>query len=163
VCKITKNNENIYGVLIDNNNDFIFMHVLHEFWFDGYIIIPLNKISSITTLPVKSFTHKFIFAEKITPKQPEKLKSIDLLNYKTIFLTIKSKTLQIECSRIKNGYYFGPIVRVNEKSIRLGWFGPNADWGKPDTINYSSISEIRFGSKYLSAYEKYLDWPYPYR
>jgi hypothetical protein len=96
--------------------------------------------------------------ERAWIKIPIWVRKINLDSWNTTLSGIRTKVIILHNEKLEGGYYIGPIISLNAKDVKLGWFDGMGNWGNPDRIQYSKITACDFGDRYSMVHSKYLKW-----
>jgi hypothetical protein len=155
--KIDSNVIYCYPLLMSNK--LLLIQYLYDFQVDGYMIIRLKDITSIRSDDLERFSESIIKNEGIIEniKNPS-FETIE--DWLEVFKKLKSmgNNIIIECETIDNSeFYIGEIIDINKKSVSLLNFDGIGEWDEePTKINYSDITSISFGKRYINIISKYV-------
>lgn len=122
-----------------------------NFRIDGYMVIPLDKISRAERNKDAGYNEilrKERIIEGITPPK------LDL----TSIASVCSRFMQTrECISLSSsrGFMVGKITEVKKSSIKFKPFEAPGKWQKPVKIKFEDIRDITFGDMYTRVYAKY--------
>jgi len=137
----------------------VLLQNLYDFTMDGYLIIRLKDISSISITRSQQFTQYILKKEGILNRiSKPPITSLD--NWKSVLeeLDIYNKNIIIECEDIEPpNFYIGKIKGINKNSIYLLYFNGAGEWDKePTEIPYNEITSLGLESNYINVISKYL-------
>lgn len=156
--KANYNSEAIFFYTISNTKEFFFGVEEFDFALDGYQIRRFDDFED--AIVIKNFSAKINVYEGLLEQiKPYK---IDLTSFETIFnsLLLLDSIISIEREYDDEDTFFliGRIVKVTEVSV---WFKDfNVDGKYNEEINiipYDIITTIRFDSRYINVWSKYLN------
>jgi hypothetical protein len=83
-----------------------------------------------------------------------------LTSWQTIFKSIKKTGLGVivECEDPDiDTFTIGPVVRTSKKLVYILYFGATGiSDDKPTSIDYASITNVRFDDRYINVFSKYV-------
>lgn len=155
--KANYNHEALFFYSLALNEDFYLGVEEFDFELDGYQIRKVEDISDCKI--IDNFSAKINVLEGL----PEKVidYKIDLTSFETIFNNLmymdKIVSIEREYDDEDNFFVIGKIVKVTDISIWFRDFNVDGKWN--DEINiipYDIITTIRFNSKYINVWSKYM-------
>ena len=147
------------GYIINFSTDFLILQETDDFRALGYNILPVSQIQKIRFNKDDKFYNKIMILENEINKIGIDYK-VDLLNWKTIFKSLKEHSLSVivycEDPDI-DGFTIGPIVKISKKSVYIQYFNASGILDdKPTSIDFESITKIMFDDRYINIFSKYL-------
>jgi len=134
-------------LLVINEDDFIF---------NGFQIVRLKDIQKVKIkddICVDILKQEGLFDNISMPM-------ISMDSWKSIFTSLKNngKNIIIEKESLDDSDFFiGKIKSVHKKQVIMREFDANGVWNKETTkIPYSTITTMKFGSRYVDVFSKYL-------
>lgn len=159
ICKFECIFDDLSGVPVKYNEDYIMINLYEDFQFDGFCIFPMKDIENICYDETYKFISHICKEEKIYPFKGE---NINIENYSTIFNYFKNKSenIIVECGGYDDEDYsfsIGKVEKVTEKYVEIKYFDYMARWDENefDTVYYDDISVISFGKRYIKYMSKY--------
>tara|TARA_B100000508_G_scaffold139601_1_gene138319 strand:- start:766 stop:1341 length:576 start_codon:yes stop_codon:yes gene_type:complete len=152
-----------FGYILDVSDGLILIQIEDDFLLDGYSIIPFHTVNNIRYNKLDQFHNYILKNEKIEESQYGLSKQIDLLDWQSVFESLKKhyKVISIEDEADEDSnFIIGRIIRVNKKSVSiqylnaLGRFDDNAT-----NVKYEDITIVSFDNRYINIYSKYLTEP----
>lgn len=155
--KAKYNHEALFFYSISSNEEFYFGVEEFDFELDGYQIRLHNDISDALIIDnySASINEKEGLLDKIVNYK------LDLSSFQTIFNSLKSfdRIISIENEYDNEDYFFviGKIVKVTDVSVWFKDFNVDGKWNEEiNIIPYDIITTIRFNSKYINVWSKYI-------
>lgn len=146
--------DEIYGQILINSNDFILIKDIKDWHFDGYIIFPKNYISKIRCSKLEKFRKKLIVNKIVIRKEMEILKWLNLTSFENIFISLRdhyNKVCIEGADKNINQFIIGEINKVNNKEIsiyKLNIYGKLSS--KEIKVPNKDITCIYFADEYSS-------------
>ena len=66
------------------------------------------------------------------------------------------KNFVITEDEINDEFLIGPVLRVNQKSVKIHYFDGTGKWEKPQNLRYEDITSVTFNSNYIRMHQKYI-------
>lgn len=155
--KAKYNFDAIFFYAINHTEDFFFGVEEFDFELDGYQIRKYDDISD--AIIINNFSSKINkyegLLEKIIPFD------INLKSFETIFNSLKELDCYISIEREYNDedsfFVIGEIINVTSDSVWFKDFNVDGIWNEEiNYIPYEMITTIRFNSKYINTWTKYI-------
>jgi len=147
------------GYIIDYSDDFVLLQETGDFLVLCYNILPINQITKIRFNKWDKYYTKIMMLEGEAEKVGIKYK-IDLNNWQSIFKSIKNHLLNVivECENPDiNGFTIGPVIKTTKKLVYMQDFDPCGFLDeKPTSIDFESITRVKFDDRYINVFSKYL-------
>jgi hypothetical protein len=147
------------GYIVGHSKDFIILQETDDFSFYGYSVLPVSQIIEIRFNSYDRYYDKIMKWEKEIDKVSLAHK-IDLTSWQTIFKSIKKTGLGVivECEDPDiDTFTIGPVVRTSKKLVYILYFGATGiSDDKPTSIDYASITNVRFDDRYINVFSKYV-------
>ena len=129
-----------------------------DYSFDGYLIIDYRSVDRAFAMPDKyceiARLEGLLDSVRIPP--------IELSSYRAVFAYLANSGTNIEvdiCSETdrRTAIFAGRAVGCTDYEFQLLRFDINCVWDRrPITVGYDRLKAVRFGSRYLDIYSKYL-------
>jgi hypothetical protein len=162
VAKDTVENSN--GFIVDYSDNFVLLQETDDFEVGGYVAFPIETISEILYSNNDKYFDKIMHLEGIVDRI-ENIHQIDLTSWATILKSIKKLGFNVivENEDPKDeSFDIGPITKITKSSVYIRYFNPKGILDEDATeINWDLITIIRFDTKYINIFSKYLREPKP--
>lgn len=151
------------GFIIDYSSDFLLIQNEIDFQLDGFSIVPTYTVAKIRCNKTDKFHKSILKKERIFEKDYGLTFTVELIDWKTIFKSLKTnnKIVSIEDEANDETYYIiGHIVRVNQKTVSIQYFDSMGQLdGESTKVRYEDITMLNFDNRYINTYSKYLKEP----
>ncbi len=159
VHKITRpgiSMDSLYGCIVNSSDAFTLIAIESDFIFDGYMVLRNSDIALCKPTPTTRYGSRIMKKEGIFPDLEYPV-NIDLANWQSVFLSLKNlKNFVIVEDEINDEFLIGPVLRVNQKSVKIHYFDGTGKWEKPQNLRYDDITSVTFNSNYIRMHQKYI-------
>ena len=149
------------GFIFEQNKDYVLMNDMHDFDYDGFVIIRKSDIDEIKHTENEKFYLHILKKEKIKKDIFRRKKK---LNFKLSSITKMMRNLQelkipVICEHIyknKDLFQIGIIKKVTKKKSYMQYFNARGEFTlKLLPVSYKSLTFIRIDSPYAKLFYKY--------
>jgi len=152
-------NQNLFGFILDMSSDFLLLHLIDDFAFDGYAIIRKFNYDSIRHNKYDKTTKMILQGEGVFEQLGIEQK-INLESWKEALLDLKRYDYHVivESQKKKSvGFHIGPIINVGQKKVEIHYYDPTGKFDeKTSKIKLDQMTSIMFGDNYSTIFRKYL-------
>ncbi len=155
---VEKNN----GFIVDYSDNFVLLQETDDFEVDGYVAFPIETISEILYSNNDRYFDKILHLEGIVDRIENKHR-IDLTSWATIFKSVKKLGFNVIIENENpedETFDIGPITKITKSSVYVRYFNAKGILNEGTTkINWDLITIVRFDTKYINIFSKYLREP----
>jgi len=155
---VTIGEADISGIIVQKSKNFLLIHDVEEFRFNGYALLKMDHIETLHCNKFQKIYYNILKKEGILKKKSKQ--KLKLSNWKSVFSDLVGKDIHVivECEDLKNPTFtIGPIVKITSKSVSVRNYDAFGKLDKiPTKINFKDITLVRFGDRYSTIFRKYL-------
>jgi hypothetical protein len=168
VSRRTRDEPNIHGFPLAVGPAFALLRVLHDFDLDGYMVLPLDRITDVRSGVNERFLEHVTRDEgqlsSVWPPLAAPIWSDLPLNaWQDLFAALGAtrQIIIVECeTRDEDGFFIGPVVGVAEHAVGIHHFDATAVWDPaPSEVLFKAITCVRFDERYTNVYARYVGDP----
>jgi hypothetical protein len=149
----------INGFVIGIGEKLVLLQSFHDFYCQGYEVLRLRDIEKVESSKTERFFECMFEREGILENIGIQYQ-VNLTNFELLLKSLNDikKPVIIECEEnVKNKFYIGEIVALEEKHIKFKHFNSIGQWKKKEyKIEYNLITKVQFDTPYLNTFIKYL-------
>lgn len=151
--------DDLFVIPLAIGQNLVLLQNLFDFDLDGYEIIRIKDITSAIITKGQQFS-QFILKEEGILDQVRKPSILSVDNWKDVITELSNldKNIIVECeTKETSEFYIGKITGSDKKSLFLLYFNGAGEWDdEPTEILLKDITSIKFDSRYINIYSKYL-------
>lgn len=151
--------EDLNAIPLAIGQDLVLLQDLYDFSLDGYTIIRIKDITSISITKSQLFS-QFILKEEGILNQIIKPSISNFDNWRNVLteLSVLDNIIIVESESLETSKFFiGKIERIDKTSLFLLHFNGAGEWDKESTeILFKDITSINFNSRYIKVISKYV-------
>lgn len=155
-----------FGVPVYRSDELLVLVELNDFRTDGYIAIPLARISKVRLSGFEYAYEKLCAAEGLTPHfiPPEE---VCCDSFVSLFASLRRlKLYSIIESHLRddgddiNVFSLGPITGLSDSSVSIHHFDAEGNWDpKSTSVPFSGILHVQWQSRYINVWQKHVSPP----
>jgi hypothetical protein len=144
--------DDIDGIILFENKDFVELLLERDFQFEGYQVIAKRAIVKRIKQPKSGFYSRVLEKEGAYKKY---LKPVRFSNLQSLIKRLM-KTEKFIILERRTGYFdLGPVIEINDKMLKLQSITPNGKNDTIDTIELRRIFSVKWQNSYLKRFEKF--------
>lgn len=151
--------KSVFGYVLDYSKSFLLIRECLDFYVEGLIVIPINKITKLRQAKIEKNFTKIYKLEKLD-NDALIFEKITLESYPEIFKAIKKKHKFAIIENVFDGeidFCIGEIIRINKTSVSILYFDITGKIDKTaTTVLFKDIANIEFDSNYINTFIRHL-------
>lgn len=152
---------NFNGTIFAQDDDFVVMNDMHDFNFDGFVVVRKSDISEIKRTENEVFFDKIIKSEGLKKQIEDNFIELNfpLGSFPDMFEYLRIKGRPVIIEGLYNGkdtFQIGPISKVEKKKVFIDYFNSRGEYDmKPVSSKFRDITYFRIESPYTNMFYKY--------
>ena len=144
--------DDIDGILLFENKDFVQILLERDFQFEGYQVIAKRAIQKRIKQPKSNFYRKVLEKEGAYKKYSNPVR---FSNLKSLIEKLM-KTEKFIIIERRTGYFdLGPVIELNDKYLKLQSISTTGKNDTIDQIDLRRVFSVRWRNSYLKRFERY--------
>lgn len=152
-----------FGVPVYRSEELLVLVELNDFRTDGYIALPVKRVSKVRLSRFEYAYEKLCAAEGLTPyfAPPD---DVNAESFVSLFASLRRLNHYsiVESHEQKDGddintFSLGPVTGLSDGSVSLHHFDAEGQWDpKPTTIPFDRILHVQWRSRYIDVWQRHI-------
>jgi hypothetical protein len=145
----------LYGRIVSESKSLILIQRVHDFQFDGYMVIRRRDVSKSYTSASDSYVERLMREEGLWKNPPKSIRLLPMDDWQILLKSFIGKPVVIENER-KGDFYIGPVLACDDRYVEIHYFDGCGVWQRPERVPYRGITSMQFGDRYSTIHYRHL-------